>query len=61
MENKPKNINRELEHEHYSSFDELYKSIKKEGSLGLLALGYRGVQMWRKKRKELEKSVEGKE
>lgn len=46
--------NRKLENENYNSFEDLYKSIKKEGSLGLLALGYHGLELWRKKRNELE-------
>jgi hypothetical protein len=47
-----------LQKENYESFDDLYRSIEKEGSLGLLALGYRGLEMWRKKRKELENKGE---
>ncbi|MGD8781531.1 MAG: hypothetical protein PVH88_21515 [Ignavibacteria bacterium] len=50
--------NRNLQKENYESFDDLYRSIEKEGSLGLLALGYRGLEMWRKKRKELENKGE---
>lgn len=45
---------RKLEQEHFNSFDELYESVTKEGSLGLLALGYKGLLLWRKKRNELE-------
>ena len=50
------NQNRNLQKEHYQTLDDLHKSIKKEGSLGLLALGYRGLELWRKKRKELEET-----
>ena len=45
--------NRDLEQQNFNSIDELYKSITKEGSLGLLALGYNGLMLWRKKRIEL--------
>lgn len=48
-----KKQNRNLEQQSYNSIDELYKSITKEGSLGLLALGYQGLMLWRKKRIEL--------
>lgn len=47
-----KEHNRKLEVQNYTNSDELYKSITKEGSLGLLALGYKGLLMWRKKRDE---------
>ncbi len=57
MESK-KNEDRILEEQNYSSFDELYSSITKEGSLGLLALGARGLLLWRKKRAEIEASEE---
>ena len=46
---------RTLETQNYSSYDELYASIKKEGSLGLLALGAKGLILWRKKRTDIEK------
>jgi len=46
--------NRKLKLQHFNSYDELYESITKEGSLGLLALGYKGLLLWRKKRTELE-------
>ncbi len=46
--------NKNLTTENFNSLDELYKSITKEGSLGLLALGYKGLLLWRKKRTELE-------
>ena len=45
----------ELQHINYNSYDELYKSITKEGSLGLLALGAHGLLLWRKKREEIER------
>ncbi len=48
------NEDRKLEVQNYSSLDELYSSITKEGSLGLLALGARGLLLWRKKRVEIE-------
>ncbi len=51
---------RKLETQNFSSYDELYKSITKEGSLGLLALGARGLLLWRKKRAELEALEENK-
>ncbi len=41
--------------EKYSSFDELYSTLTKEGSLGLLALGAKGLILWRKKRTDIEK------
>jgi len=43
-----------LEVEHYSSFEDIYKNITKEGSLGVLALGAVGLKLWRKKRAGLE-------
>ncbi len=46
--------NRYLENKNFNSIEKLYKSITKEGSLGLLALGYQGLLMWRKKRAEIE-------
>jgi len=49
--------NYKLDTQHFSSIDELYSSISKEGSLGLLALGAQGLLLWRKKRAELEKSA----
>jgi hypothetical protein len=54
------NENLKLEIQNFSSNDELYNAITKEGSLGLLALGDSGLLLWRRKRAELEK-VEGKE
>jgi hypothetical protein len=33
--------------------------VTAEGSLGLLALGYRGVQAWRKARKEANQKASG--
>lgn len=54
------NETKHLEIKNFSSFEELYSSIPKEGSLGLLALGAKGLLMWRKKRDELE-AVEEKE
>lgn len=47
------NINRNLEVQNFNNSEELYNSITKEGSLGLLALGYKGIFLWRKKRAEL--------
>ena len=52
--------NKHLEIHNFSSNEELYSSITKEGSLGLLALGAKGLLLWRKKRAELE-AVEEKE
>ena len=48
-----KQHNRNLETQQFANEDELYKSIPQEGSLGLLALGYKGLLMWRKRRNEL--------
>lgn len=48
--------NKTLHIQEFKSEEELYESITAEGSLGLLAYGYRGLQMWRKKRAELEKT-----
>lgn len=48
--------NRDLKIRQFTSVDQLYKSITNEGSLGLLALGYKGLIMWRKKRAENEVS-----
>ena len=31
--------------------------VTPEGSLGLLALGYRGIDLWRKKRKETKDNL----
>lgn len=45
--------NRELHSQNFASDTELYASITKEGSLGLLALGSRGLFLWRKKRVDL--------
>ena len=58
QEHNPQNY--KLETRDYSSSDELYASIEKEGSLGILALGALGLLMWRKKRAELESSGEKK-
>lgn len=52
--------NYKLDIQDYSSYDELYASITKEGSLGLLALGALGLLMWRKKRAEIESVGESK-
>ena len=49
-----KEHNHTLESQNFNTPEELYNSITKEGSLGLLALGYQGLLMWRKKRAELE-------
>ncbi|MGE5365168.1 MAG: hypothetical protein ACM3SM_13645 [Bacteroidota bacterium] len=48
-----KEHNRNLEIKSFDNSEELYKSITKEGSLGLLALGWQGLFLWRKKRIEL--------
>lgn len=48
------NHNRKLEHQNFNSEKEFYKTITKEGSLGILAYGYRGLLLWRKKKAELE-------
>ena len=40
----------------FNSDEELYKSIDKNGSLGLLALGAKGLLLWRKKREELSET-----
>ncbi len=50
--------NYKMETKQFSSFDELYNSITKEGSLGILALGATGLLLWRKKRTELEAEEE---
>ncbi len=50
------NEKQKLEIQNFSSYDDLYASITKEGSLGLLALGAAGLMLWRKKRAELEAS-----
>lgn len=50
--------NLKLETQNFSSDEELYAIIKKEGSLGLLALGAYGLLLWRKKRAELEAAKE---
>lgn len=55
-----KQHNRNLERQNFNSSKELYNSITKEGSLGLLALGHQGLLMWRKKRTELEAKEGGK-
>lgn len=51
---KIKEQNRTLEIQNFETEDDLYKSITKEGSLGLLAMGYKGLLLWRKKRDEIE-------
>lgn len=48
-----KEHNRNLEIKSFNNSEDLYKSITKEGSLGLLALGWQGLFLWRKKRAEL--------
>ena len=48
-----KENNRKLETQNFNTEEELYKSITKEGSLGLLAYVYTGLRLWRKKLKEL--------
>ena len=53
MEANKNQQNRKLDRISYSGFDELYESIRKEGSLGLLALGHHGLLLWRKKRVKL--------
>ncbi|MCL4540269.1 MAG: hypothetical protein M1378_11860 [Bacteroidetes bacterium] len=52
QEHNPQNYR--MENRSYASYDELYDSITKDGSLGLLALGSRGLLIWRKKRAEIE-------
>jgi hypothetical protein len=52
------NENSNLEVQNFASNEELYASITKEGSLGLLALGASGLLLWRKKRAELEAAEE---
>ncbi len=47
------NHNRELHSHNFASTEELYSSITREGSLGLLAIGSQGLLMWRQKRAEL--------
>jgi hypothetical protein len=49
-----KEYTKELETRNFSSIEDLYKSITKEGSLGLLALGALGLRLWRGKRSEPE-------
>lgn len=44
-----KNQNIELKTEHGEAFD-----IPEDGSLGLLALGYIGVMLWREKRQQIQ-------
>lgn len=51
--------NRNLQHQSFKNSEELYESITKEGSLGLLALGYKGLMLWRQKRNELESLERG--
>lgn len=51
--------NYEMSSKQFSSFDDLYNSITKEGSLGLLALGAVGLKLWRKKRAELGTEKKG--
>jgi hypothetical protein len=48
--------NYKLDKSDFPSYDELYNSIPKEGSLGLLALGALGLKLWRKKRADIEKA-----
>jgi hypothetical protein len=47
------NHTREFSMHNFASTEELYSSITKEGSLGLLALGSQGLLTWRQKRAEL--------
>ena len=42
------------EKQKFDSWETFYQSIPAEGSLGILALGARGVMAWRKKREELK-------
>ena len=51
--------NYKLDVQSYSTYEEVYNSITKEGSLGLLALGAVGLKLWRRKREELEKQNKG--
>lgn len=51
--------NYKLDVQNFSSYEEVYKSITKRGSLGILALGAVGLKLWRKKREELEKQNKG--
>jgi hypothetical protein len=48
-----KEQNRTLNIQNFNTSEELFKSVTKEGSLGLLALGWQGLFLWRKKRLEL--------
>lgn len=50
----PETVIPEVENVNFKSYDEFYKSIPYEGSLGILALGSLGLQAWRKKRAEID-------
>jgi hypothetical protein len=43
----------------FNNFDEFYRSIPPEGSLGILALGAAGLMAWRRKRREAGLEPEG--
>jgi hypothetical protein len=41
-----------LKVQHYDSFEDFYRDLPLEGSLGVLALGAAGVLAWKRKRQE---------
>ena len=45
----PESIIPNVENQSYDTFEDFYKSIPYEGSLGILALGASGLLAWRKK------------
>ncbi len=50
----PESIIPNVENQSYDTFEDFYKSIPYEGSLGILALGAAGLLAWRKKRAEID-------
>lgn len=50
----PESIIPDVERQQFNSYEDFYKSIPYEGSLGLLALGAAGLLAWRKKKAEID-------
>jgi hypothetical protein len=52
IEKNQHHIQDPLKVQHYESFEDFYRDIPLEGSLGILAYGAKGVLAWKRKRQE---------
>ena len=51
-EKKSQSPHDSLKVQHYDTFEDFYRDIPLEGSLGILAFGAAGVLAWKRKRRE---------